>query len=800
MYVLARSLFVNLIIHQLCVHREGLSHASCCATLFKLYSLPIEALWDANVSIFSEADPNAHPRSELRGLIGKLEACGYPMLPPMVDHDIHGASVHPKQIPNAPKALRSGTISGRLPSAPSNPSTLTHPTEPSLPSKQPPNAPRALMFRSPSKPGRPPTPQYGQNTTTSLNGKQSAPSSDHTKRSSSTPTTLTTQHQLPPRPPTFEHPPRRYYGRSGVYVGRRLAYPLAEAMGRPESYSTSAREQPKHSYQPLNQYIMQLHSPRPVSHSNGPPPTQSRSSEIIAPSDRAQSTAHKRDRTHRPLHLTHTSTPSTSSSSTVAPLNTKPADHDRGQSRRGLGGNGGGKEYSHSRTFSSDVSVVETTPKSPEDGEADMEVDDLDSHLGTILAVADDPPEQSEDEREDGQDFPPDKNGRVGEALRVASTIDSWVAGFGSDSGTQVESSTIRLDSRVEKSDITPPILNEGLAEVKLMERTAVQVLPQSHGQKLNGLANDGRVTNNEEIWHLLPKKSGLTSWWKSSKTGKVVRLFRGEALPGHGEQDTTMPMQQSGSTVDHIAVAPDSGETGTGDEDRLNVSEENGRSAEVVDVGNPQGAAPLVTQTATLSNNTPNVFGDKKPEVTTQQNPAIVTKELTGFDSSPTESHIRRSTRSSMGLLKKKSYAESSEDEQARVSHSSTDSGSKGAAGQVSKQKRNDAIAKGTTGIKASRSVVHTDKPLVTVAASSSTSSPMQEMQAWEVHLRMMPNWGFELEMWKERELFRRSATGIIPRFWVSYSLTIWKAIGTIGHSIYHRRRKRGGRRKLQS
>ena len=770
MYVLARSLFVGLIIHQLCVHREGLSHASCCATLFKLYSLPIETLWDANVSIFSEADPSARPRSELRGLIGKLEACGYPMLPPMVDHDIHGASVPPKQIPNAPKAFRSGAISGRLSSAPSNPNTLIPPTNtrsavaPSLPSKQPPNAPRALMFRSPSQPGRSPTPQYGHNMITSLNGKPSAPSNDHTKRSSSTPTALTTQHQLPPRPPTFEHPPRRYYGRSGVYVGRRLTCPLAEAMGRPESYSTSAREQPKHSYPPLNQYIMQLHSPQPVSHSNGPPRTQSRSSEIIAPPDRAQSTAHKQDLTDSPLHLAHTSTPSTSSSSTIAPLNTEPADHDRGELRRVVGGNGGSRVYSHTKTFSSDVSVVEMTAESPESSEADMEVDDPDSHLGTILAVAEDLPKQYEGERADDQDCPPDRNDRVGEAVEVASTIDSWLAG-----GTQVEGLTGRLGPRVEKRDITPPTLNGGLAEVKSVDRTTVQVLPRSYSLKLDGLASDGGDGSDEEVWHLLPTKSGLSSWWKSSKTGKVVRLFRGEPLPGHKEQDITMPEPQSGSNVGQITVAPDSGETGTGNGDRLIVSEENGRSSEVVDAGNPQGTASLVMQTAVLSDNTPNVFGDKEPEATTQKVPAIVTKELAGFDSSQTESHIRRSTRSSMGLLKKKSYAESSEDEQARVSRSSTGSGSKGAVGQAPKQKRNDASGKVhtvTTGIKASRSVAHTDKSLVTVAASTSTSSPMKEMPDWEAHLRTMPNWGFELELWKERELFRRSTTGIISRF----------------------------------
>ena len=238
----------------------------------------------------------------------------------------------------------------------------------------------------------------------------------------------------------------------------------------------------------------------------------------------------------------------------------------------------------------------------------------------------------------------------------------------------------------------------------------------------------------------------------------------------------------------DPIAVAPYRDETGTGNMDRLSTSEENGRSAEVVDAGNPQGAASLVPQTAALSNETPNVFGDKNPEATTQQNPAIVTKEITAFDSSPTESHIRRSTRSSMGLLKKKSYAESSEDEQAVVNHSSTGSGPKGAGGQAAKQKQNDASGKaqtGTTGTKASRSVTNTDKPLVTVPASTSTSSPMKKMPDWEVQLRKMPDWEVELEVWKERELYRCRTTGIIPCFWVSYLLTIRKASGTIDHSM---------------
>ncbi len=453
-----------------------------------------------------------------------------------------------------------------------------------------------------------------------------------------------------------------------------------------------------------------------------------------------------------------------------------------------MGENSGGKVYSHNRTLSPDVNVVEMTAKSPETSETDMEVDDPDSHLGTILAVAEDPPKQSEGERADDQDFPPDKNGREGEALKVASTVDSWFTGFGSDGRTQVESPTGRLGSRAEKRDITPPIPNGELAKVKSMERTAAQGLPQSHGQKLDGLANDGGGARDEEVWHLLPAKSDSTSWWKSSKTGKVVRLSHDEPLPGHREQNTTMPEQKPGSTVDQIAVAPDAGETGSGNRDRLSTSEENGRSAEVVDAGNPQGVASLMTQTAALSKKTPNMFGNKNPEVTTQQNSAIITKELAGFDSSPTESHIRRSTRSSMGLLKKKSYAESSEDERAMVSRSSTGSGSKGAGGQAAKQKRNDASGKahtGTTGTKASTSVTNTDKPLVTAASSTSTSSPMKKMPDWEVQLRKMPDWEVELEMWKERELYRCRTTGIIPCFWVSYSLTIRKASGTIDHSM---------------
>ena len=769
MYVVTKSFFVDLIIHQLCVHRESLSHASCCATLFKLYSLPIEALRDANVGLFNDADPSARPRSQLGGLMGKLEACGYPMLPPMVDHDLHGASVHPQQIPNAPKAFRSGTIPSRSPSTPSSTTTLIPTTgarsavAPSLSSKQPPNAPRALMFRPPSQPGRSPTPQYSQNMTTPSIGRPLVPSSDPTTWNSSPSTMPTAQHQLPARPLTFEHPPRRYYGRSGVYVGRRLSYPLAEAMGRPESYSTSTREHAQHSYPPLNQYIMQLHYPQSVSHSNGPP-TQSRASENLAPFDRVQSAANKRDL------LAHTSTPfASSSSSSVTPLKTKHADRDGGQPRRvekkRMSGDSGDKVYSHTRT-AVDVKVVELTSKSPENSEADMEVDDPHSHLGTILAVAEDPPKHPESK--DGQDSSHNKTGSEVGALKVTSTIGSLFAGVGSGSGsrTRVEQNPAGgLGSGVEKADIAPPILNGGLVAVKSTETTAAQDPPPG------GPANDGVAASEEEVWRLLPAKSGSISWWKSSKTGKVVRLFRGEPLPGHREQSSTVPEQQPDSTVGQITVPQDSGETGTGSGDRRNVGEGNGRSAEVVDTGNLQGAADLVTQTAASSNKTPNVSDDKKPEATAQQSPAIVIKEVAGIDSSPAESRSRRSTRSSMGLLQKKSYAESSEDEGASVSRPNTGSGPKGAGGQAAaaKQKRNDASGKahlGTTGVKTSGSAANTDKPVVAVAASAPTSGPMKKMPDWEVQLRKIPNWEFELEMWKERELFRCSTTGIIPRF----------------------------------
>jgi hypothetical protein len=609
--------------------------------------------------------------------------------------------------------------------------------------------------------------------------------------------TPTTQHQLPPRPPTLEHPPRRYYGRSGVFVGKRI---LAEAMGRPESYSTSTREHSQHSYPPLNQYIMHLHSPQSVSRSKEPTP-QTRAGEILVPFDRVQSTASKRDLTPIPLHPAHTSTPFTSSSSSSAiPLNTKPADRDEGQSGRvetWMGGDGGDKVYSPTRT-SRDLNVVEMTAKSPESSEADMEVDDLHSHLGTILTVAEHPSKQSESNVAGDQDSPPDKSGSEGRTLKVASMVDSASAGVGTrGGGIRVEQSpTGRLGSRM---DTTPPILNGGLTGVKLMEVRTAQVLPRNHGQKPDSLANDSGGSSENEVWHPLFRKSGPYSWWKSSETGEVVRLLRGDPLPGHRKRSSAVPEQTPGSTVDKIAVALDSGETGTGSRDR-DVDQGSRRSAEVVDTGKIDGAAALVAQTTTSPSNPPSVSDDKKAEANTQQSSAIV-------DSSPVESHIRRPTRSSMRLLEKKSYAESSEDERARAIRSNTGSGSKGTGGPAAKEKRNDPSGKAhpaTTGAKASKSATNADRPLPIVTASTPTSRPMKKMPDWEVQLRKIPDWEVqlrkipdwesELEMWKERE-----TTGIILRFRVSYSLTIWKAIGTIDPSTWNRRNKRGGRQKLQ-
>ena len=421
---------------------------------------------------------------------------------------------------------------------------------------------------------------------------------------------------------------------------------------------------------------------------------------------------------------------------------------------------GGGNVCSPART-PLNVNVVEMTAKSPESSEADMEVDDLHSHLGTILAVAEDSPNQPESKIVGDQDPPLDKNGNEGAVLKVVSMADP--AGAGSRGETRVEQGPAgRLGSRV---DITPPILNGAPAGVKSTDRTPAQVLPRNHA---DGLANDREGPSEEKDWHLLPAKSDSISCLKSPKAGEVVRLSRDEPLPGHREQSSTVPEQQPGSMIDQIAVALDSGETGTGSGDRQNVSEGN-KSAEVVDAGKIHGAAALVMQTAPSSNKTPSVTDDKKPEATTQQSPAIVIQEIGGFDSSHVESHIRRPTRSSMRLLEKKSYAESSEDEQARVSRSNPGSGSKGAGGQVAKQKRNDASGKahpGTTGTKASISVANTDRPFATVAASISTSRPMKKLPDWEIQLRKIPSWELELEMWKERELFRCDTIGIVPHF----------------------------------
>ena len=658
----------SLTIHQLCVHREGLNHVSCCATLFKLYSLPIEAWRDANVALFGEAEPSTRPRSELRGLMGRITACGYPMLPPTVDHEMHGAPSHPQQIPNAPKAFRYGTISDRLPSAPGGSTTLTSPPNakfsatPPLPSKQPPNAPRALMFRGlppASQPGRPPTPQRGQNMGSSSTGRPSVTPNAHTKWSPPIPTTPTIQHQLPPRPPTLE--PRRYYARSGVYVGRRLAHPLAEAMARPESYSTSRQEHAQHSGPPLNQYMMQLHPPRPVSRSTRPLSTESGESGIITTSDNPQSGARRGDPSLPPLNLDHTPTPFNSSLSSsvvrrsvepTSPVNNKATDRDGEQLKRVEKGD---EVYSPARPVTSDKSVSDLVAKSLENGEADMEVDDPDSHLGTILAVAEDLSRR----------YMADKDG--GGALENgASTIGSG--------SSNVETQAEQLGTGVENRGITAP-------------------------------------------------------------TVESLLCVRDEPL-GEQRSSSTFKGPQPSSTTDQIAV-----DTDTTKGNRQNTE------------GNVEGAAAAATAAALSVNETSNT--------------------------STAASLIRRSTRSSMGLLKKKSYAESSEDEQASRSNS---------GGQAAKQKRNDPGGKvlpSTTGSKNYKLVPDTDKALGTVPASVSSPMPVRTMPDWEVQLRKMPNWEFELEMWKERELFRCSTTGIISYLRVSYVLTIWKVIGTIAPSL---------------
>ena len=781
----AMSLFFpafTLTIHQLCVHREGLSHTSCCATLFKLYSVPIEALRDANVSLFSEADPSTRPRSELRGLMGKLEACGYPILPPTINYDMHGASVYFHQVPNAPKAFRSGTPSDRLPSAPSSTTTLTSATNarpaatPLLPPKQPPSAPRALTVHSlapPSQSGHPPTPQHRQNMASSSNGSPSVLSNDHAKRGS-TSSMLTMQHQHPPRPLTLEPPPQRYYGRPGVYVGRRPTYPLAEAMGRPESYSTSPRENGQLSCQPLNQYIMQPYPPQPVYHPNGPPSTESTTGETTATSDHLQSAAHKQRLAHTPLHLVHasTSTLNGSSMSSVsrrstnlsASVHNKTADYDGGQLKRTetrIGEDGGGKMYSHTKSLSSNASVAEIIAKTQESGEADMEVDDPDSPLGTILVVAEDGPKQSVSEVVDDPDLQPDKNGsEAGGMKKVAPTVGSWFAGVGSSRvGTQAEQQSPPRTG-AEKEGTTPPTLNESSAAANLVERATTQVLPQSHGQMA-----DGPVVDGEDAGHPLP-------WCRSTDTDNTVNFFRDESLQSHREQP--------GSAVEQTAAALYSGETGTGMGERLNAGEGKEASVEIVDARNLHGAADVATQITASLEKTPNASDNKKPE--TPPSPDVAVKEAAALGSSPAESLIRRSTRSSMGLLKKKSYAEFSDDERARANRASSRSGSKGAGGQAAKQKRNDAggmAHPGATGAKTSRLVPIAPKPLITVAASASTpkpveAKPVERMPDWEVQLRKMPNWEFELEMWKERERLRCSTTGSVPRFQVSHSLTI--------------------------
>lgn len=438
-----------------------------------------------------------------------------------------------------------------------------------------------------------------------------------------------------------------------------------------------------------------------------------------------------------------------------------------------MGGDSGGK---HSRSTSPDASVSVMVAKSPENGEADMEVDDLDSHLGAILAVAEDSSRQSVHEVADLQR---DKNNSGGELKKVASTIGSWFAGAGNgDDGTQAER---------HSPAITPPTLDRGSAEAHSVEETTVQVLPLTHGQKPDVRANGGESAGGEEVWRLLPANLGSVPWCRSSETGKAVSPLRDEPLPGHKEQRSTVQEPQPNSTADQTAVDPDSGGTDTGNGDQLYTSKGNRRTAAVADTGNLQATpATVVTQSSASLKETPNMSDRQEPGATARPTPAAAVKETAAFGSSPAESHIRRSTRSSMGLLKKKSYAESSGDEQ--TSRSNSGSASKGAGGQAAKQKRNDASGRAhasTTGMKTSRSVPNTDKPLATVAASASAPKPVKTMPDWEVQLREMPNWEFELEMWRERELFRCRTTGIISRFHVSYLLTIWKAIGTIALSI---------------
>jgi len=583
-------------------------------------------------------------------------------------------------------------------------------------------------------------------------------------------------------------------------------------MGKPVS---SPWEHSQHSHPPLNQYIMQQHPPRPVGYSSESPHTESRASEIIATLDRLQSVTRKRDLTHHPLHLTHTSTPAfnrslsssvvrLSANSTTTVHNNETADSDGGQPRRveeWMGGDDGCKLYSHSRSISSEPSVAEVIAQSPESGEADMEVDDPDSHLGMILAVAEDPPKQPMNEVEEDRDLQPDKDGSGGRTLKkVTPTIGSWLTGVGSGrDATQMEQQSLagRPDTGAERGDITPPTLNEGSARAKSVEKTAAQVLLPSQGQKSDDHTNDDKDASEEGVCHPLPDKSDSIPWWISSKPGKVVNLLCDES---HRGQKSTVMGPQPDLIVNQTVVTLDSDGTCTENGDRLNASEGNGRNAEVVDVGNHLDAAAAATQTVASPKNALSVSDKQELEPTPQPTPTIAVKEAVALGPCPVESPMRRSTRSSLGLLKKKSYAESSEDERVSVGRSNPGSGSRGAGCQTAKQKRNEASVRvhtSTPGTKTTIPVPDADQRVVTVAASASTPTKMPD---WEIQLRNLPNWEFELELWKERELFRYHTTGITPHFQVSYSLTTWKGIGTTAPSMLNRRRKTGGRQRSRS
>jgi hypothetical protein len=421
--------------------------------------------------------------------------------------------------------------------------------------------------------------------------------------------------------------------------------------------------------------------------------------------------------------------------------------------------------------MSSDMSVSEILAKSPENGEADMEMDDPDSHLGAILAVAEDLSRQSVNEVTYLQ---PDKDGSGDALKKVISTIGSWSTGIRSSSN---ETQTMR-HTGVEKGDITPPTLNGGSAAAESVDQTTTQVPSRSHGQKSDDRANDEGVDEDEDRCPLPAKLASV------SRSGSS-HLLLDEPLR---EQRSTAQEPQPSSTMDQIAVDPDSGEADTGNGDQLDTSKGNQLNAEVAAIGNLQGAVPTVVgRYSAPVKETPSRSNLQEPGATAQSTLAATIKESVALSPSPVESHVRRSTRSSMGLLKKKSYAESSGDE--RTSRPNYISGSKGAGGQTAKQKRNDTggrVHPSTTGTKTSKFVPNSDKSSVTVAptASASTPKPVGTMPDWEVQLRKMPNWELELEMWKERELFRYSTTGIIFCFRVLDLLTSWKAIGTIAPS----------------